>query len=82
MIESRSQAGQRRRMTLSQSPTQSSSILSGGAESAINRIVAHWGSAHPALTFPRSGPEAELLPPEEKIQLKENNASHLKVLGV
>ena len=30
----------------------------------------------------RSGPEAELLPPEEKIQLKENNASHLKDLGV
>jgi hypothetical protein len=30
-------------------------------ESGINRLVAHWGSAHPALTFPRSEPEAELL---------------------
>jgi hypothetical protein len=49
MIESRSQAGHGRRMT-SQFAAQSVSSLCGGTESRINRIVAHRGSAPPALT--------------------------------
>jgi putative intracellular protease/amidase len=32
--------------------------------------------------LPRSEPEAELLPPETKIQLEENNPSGLQLLGV
>src|SRR5216684_5122885 len=50
MIESRSQAGHRRNMTSAQPAAQSVSSLYGGAESGINRIVAHWSSAPPALT--------------------------------
>ena len=34
------------------------------------------------VDLPRSEPEAELLPPETKIQLKENNPSRLQLLGV
>jgi hypothetical protein len=37
------------------------------------------GSA-PALTLPRSEPEAEPLLPKDKIQLEENNASGLRLL--
>lgn len=36
----------------------------------------------PALTCQDLGPEAELLPPQDTIQLKENNPSHLRLLGV
>jgi hypothetical protein len=36
----------------------------------------------PGVDRPRSQPEAELLPSEEKIQLKENNPSLLQLLGV
>ena len=36
----------------------------------------------PGVDPPRSEPEAELLPPETKIQLKENNPSRLQLLGV
>jgi hypothetical protein len=38
--------------------------------------------ALPRLDLPRSEPEAELLPPETKIHLKENNPSLLQLLGV
>jgi hypothetical protein len=34
------------------------------------------------VDLPRSEPEAELLPPETKIQLEENNPSGLQLLGV
>ena len=34
------------------------------------------------VDLPRSEPDAELLPPETKIQLKENNPSRLQLLGV
>jgi hypothetical protein len=34
------------------------------------------------VDLPRSEPDAELLPPETKIQLKENNSSRLQLLGV
>ena len=40
------------------------------------------GLCSSGVDLPRSGPAAELLPPEEKIQLKENNASHLQFFGV
>jgi len=40
-----------------------------------------WGSATD-VDLPRSEPEAELLPPETKIQLEENNPSGLQLLGV
>jgi hypothetical protein len=39
-------------------------------------------SAVASVDLPRSEPEAELPPPEQRIQLKENNASHLQLLGV
>jgi len=45
MIESRSQTGHRRKMTSAQFAAQSVSNLCAGAESEINRIVAHRGSA-------------------------------------
>jgi hypothetical protein len=80
MIESCSQTGHRRRMTLSDSTAHSSSILRGWTESGIKIIVAQ--GALPGVDLPRSEPEAELPPPEKKIQLKENNASHLQLLGV
>jgi hypothetical protein len=35
----------------------------------------------PGIDLPRSEPEAELLSPERKIQLKENNPSRLQLLG-
>ena len=35
-----------------------------------------------SVDLPRSEPEAELLPPETKIQLKENNPSRLQLLEV
>ena len=44
IIESRSQAGHRRKMTSAQLAAQSVSRLYGGTESGINRIVAHWSS--------------------------------------
>ena len=34
------------------------------------------------VDLPRSQPEAELLPPEAQIKLKENNPSRLQLLGV
>jgi hypothetical protein len=80
MIESRSQAGHRRKMTSAQLAAQSTSSLCGGMESGINRIVAHWGSAS-GVDLPRSEPGAELLPPEAKIQLEENTASRLLLFG-
>jgi hypothetical protein len=40
-----------------------------------------WSSA-PGIDPSRSEPEAELLPPETKIQLKENNPSRLQLLRV
>ncbi len=36
----------------------------------------------PGIDSSRSEPEAELLPPETNIQLKENNPSRLQLLGV
>jgi len=36
----------------------------------------------PGIDLPRSEPEAELLPPEGKTQLKENNPSRLPLLRV
>jgi hypothetical protein len=40
-----------------------------------------WSSC-PGIDPRRSEPEAELLPPKTKIQLKENNSSRLQLLGV
>ena|SRR2546428_2923152 len=74
MIESRSQAGHRRRMALSQSLAQSVSSLCCGAESGINRIVVHWGSAA-GVDLPRSEPEAELL------LLNKSNRKRIKLSG-
>src|SRR5437870_12006239 len=74
MIESRSQAGHRRRMALSQSLAQSVSSLCCGAESGINRIVVHWGSAA-GVDLPRSEPEAELL------LLNKSNPKRIKLSG-
>jgi hypothetical protein len=45
MIESRSQTGHRRKMTSAQLAAQSVSSLCPGAQSGINRIVAHGGFA-------------------------------------
>ena len=81
MIESRSQAGHRRKMISAQPAAQSVWSLCGGAESGINKIVAHRGSCPPALTRQDLSREAELLPPETKIQLEENNPSGLQLLG-
>jgi hypothetical protein len=36
----------------------------------------------PGIDLPRSEPEAELLPPETKTQLKENNPSRMQLLRV
>src|SRR5216683_6202317 len=74
MIESRSQAGHRRRMALSQSLAQSVSSLCCGAESGIKRIVVHWGSAA-GVDLPRSEPEAELL------LLNKSNRKRIKLSG-
>src|SRR5216683_3667811 len=74
MIESRSQAGHRRRMALSQSLAQSVSSLCCGAESGIKRIVVHWGSAA-GVDLPRSEPEAELL------LLNKSNPKRIKLSG-
>src|SRR6267143_574256 len=74
MIESRSQAGHRRRMALSQSLAQSVSSLYCGAESGIKRIVVHWGSAA-GVDLPRSEPEAELL------LLNKSNRKRIKLSG-
>src|SRR2546426_9179616 len=74
MIESCSQAGHRRRMALSQSLAQSVSSLCCGAESGINRIVVHWGSAA-GVDLPRSEPEAELL------LLNKSNRKRMKLSG-
>jgi hypothetical protein len=81
VIELRSQTGHRRRITPAHSSAQLVSSLCVGAESGIKRTVAHRGSAL-ALTFPRSEPGAEPLPPQEKFQLEENNASRLQLLWV
>jgi hypothetical protein len=80
MIESISHTGHRRRITSAQLAAQSVSSLCGGTESGINRIVLH--GALPRLDLPRSEPEAELLSPKTKIQLKENNPSRFQLLGV
>jgi hypothetical protein len=74
MIESRSHAGHRRWMILSQSLAQSVSSLCGEAESGIKRIVVHWGSP-PGVDLPRSEPEAELL------LLNKSNWKRIKLLG-
>jgi hypothetical protein len=74
MIESRSHAGHRRTMIWPQSLAQSVSSLCGGAESGINRIVVHWGSAA-GVDLPRSEPEAELL------LLKNPNRKRIKLSG-
>src|SRR6266496_1366591 len=63
-------------MAPAQLAAQSVSSLSGGTGSGIKRIVSHWSSA-PDIDLPRSEPEAELLLPEEKIQLEENTAPRL-----
>jgi hypothetical protein len=76
-MESRSQTGHRRKTIPAQLVAQSVSSLCDEAQSGINRIVAHWSSAVFGVDLPRSEPEAELLPPEARIQLEENTASRL-----
>jgi len=77
MIEITFTSGHRRKMTSAQLAAQSVSSLRGGNGKWDKRIVAHWSSAH-GVDLPRSEPEAELLPPETKIQLEENNPSDLQ----
>ena len=73
MIESLSQAGHRRRITSAQLAAQSvSSLCSGGTSLELCHGV----------DLPTSEPEAELLPPEGKVQLKENSPSRLQLLRV
>ena len=58
-------------------------LRSGEAERKLKEKESqHIGAPPPALTLPRSEQEEELLLPKRKIQLKENNASHLQSLGV
>jgi hypothetical protein len=59
-----------------------SRLRSGAAERKLKEKESqHIGTPPPALTLPRSEQEEELLLPKRKIQLKENNASHLQFLG-
>src|SRR5207244_5297705 len=66
MIESCSQTGHCRRIASAQLAAQSVSSLCGGTESGIKRIVSI-GALPRDIDLPRSAPEAELLPPEDKI---------------
>ena len=75
-----SQTGHRGRIISSQLAAQSVSSLCGGAQSGINRIVLHRGSA-PALTRQDLSRKRSpfLL---KKTQLEENNASRIQLLRV
>jgi hypothetical protein len=75
MIKSHPQIGHRRKMASAQLAAHSVSSLCAGTESGINEIVARWSSA-PGVDLPRSRPEAELLPPEEK-----SNWKRIQLLG-
>jgi len=77
IIESRSQAGHRRKMTSAQLAAQSVSRLYGGTESGINRIVAHWSSVLRRWPDQDLGRKRSSFLLKQKIQLEENTASRL-----
>ena len=70
------------RHKMNSAPCSTNRLRSGAAERKLQEKESQQIRAlPPGLTLPRSEQEEELRLPKRKIQLKENNASHLQFLG-